>query len=112
MAGALVLNVALNAALIPAWGVVGAAWTAVVGESLLAVALLSFHGSAKDLVNGENAMVVADNDTDAFAATIERLLADAALATRLGEAGRSFAHDTQTWSSAAERIENVYRGLV
>ena len=43
MAGALVLNVALNAALIPAWGTIGAAWTAVVGESLLAVALLSFH---------------------------------------------------------------------
>ena len=76
------------------------------GESLR-----PFHGSAKDLVN-ENALVVADNDTDAFAATIERLLADAALATRFGEAGWRFAHDTLTWSSAAERIENVYRGLV
>jgi glycosyltransferase involved in cell wall biosynthesis len=63
-------------------------------------------------VNGENAMVVADNDTDAFAAAIERLLADAALATRLGEARPRFAHETLTWSSAAERIENVYRGLV
>jgi O-antigen/teichoic acid export membrane protein len=41
MAGALVLNVALNAALIPAWGAVGAAWATVVGESLLAVALLT-----------------------------------------------------------------------
>ena len=86
--------------------------TAVVGESLPAVALLSFHGSAKGVVNGENAMVVADNDTEAFAATIERLLADDALATRLGEAGRRFAHETLIWSSAAERIENVHRGLV
>jgi glycosyltransferase involved in cell wall biosynthesis len=73
--------------------------------------VVSFHGSAKHLVNGENAMVVADNDTGAFAAAIERLLADDALATRLGEAGRKFVHETLTWSSAAERIENVYRGL-
>jgi Na+-driven multidrug efflux pump len=41
MAGALALNVALNAVLIPAWGAVGAAWAAVVGELLLAVALIT-----------------------------------------------------------------------
>jgi O-antigen/teichoic acid export membrane protein len=41
MAGALVLNVALNAALIPSWGAVGAAWATVVAESLLAMALLT-----------------------------------------------------------------------
>jgi glycosyltransferase involved in cell wall biosynthesis len=69
-------------------------------------------GLPQKLVNGENAMVVADYDTDAFAAAIERLLADDALATRLGEAGRKLVHETLTWSSAAERIENVYRGLV
>lgn len=73
---------------------------------------VSFHGSAKHLLNGVSAMVVADNDTDAFAAVIERLLADDARATRLGEAGRKFVHETLTWSSAAERIENLYRGLV
>jgi Na+-driven multidrug efflux pump len=41
MVGALVVNVALNALLIPGWGALGAAWTTVIGESLLAVTLLS-----------------------------------------------------------------------
>ena len=41
MAGALVLNVGLNAALIPTWGAVGAAWATLVAESLLAIALLA-----------------------------------------------------------------------
>jgi glycosyltransferase involved in cell wall biosynthesis len=75
-------------------------------------AVVSFRGSAKHLIDGANAMVVEDNDTDAFAGAIERLLGDGALANRLGEAGRKLVHDTLTWSSAAARIEDVYRGIL
>jgi glycosyltransferase involved in cell wall biosynthesis len=73
--------------------------------------VVSFQGSAKHLVHGENAMVVADSDTQAFAAAIERLLTDDALASRLGEAGRKLVQSTLSWSGAAERIEAVYEGL-
>jgi glycosyltransferase involved in cell wall biosynthesis len=74
-------------------------------------AVVSFQGSAKHLVDGENAVVVANNDTDAFACAIERLLADDALRARLGEAGRELVRTTLSWSGAAERIEAVYEGL-
>jgi glycosyltransferase involved in cell wall biosynthesis len=73
--------------------------------------VVSFAGSAKHLVNGENALVVADNDTGAFATAIVRLLADDALASRLGEAGQKLVRTTLSWSGAAERVEAVYEGL-
>jgi O-antigen/teichoic acid export membrane protein len=38
-AAAVVFNVSMNALVIPAWGAVGAAWTTVIGESLLALTL-------------------------------------------------------------------------
>jgi O-antigen/teichoic acid export membrane protein len=41
MAVALVFNVSLNALLIPAFGAVGAAWTTVIGESVLALTMVS-----------------------------------------------------------------------
>jgi O-antigen/teichoic acid export membrane protein len=41
MAAGLAANVSANAVVIPTWGMVGAAWTTVVGESLLAVTLVS-----------------------------------------------------------------------
>lgn len=41
MAVAVVFNVSMNALVIPAWGAVGAAWTTVIGECLLALTLVS-----------------------------------------------------------------------
>jgi O-antigen/teichoic acid export membrane protein len=41
MAVAVLGNVSMNAVAIPTWGAVGAAWTSVIGESLLALALTS-----------------------------------------------------------------------
>jgi glycosyltransferase involved in cell wall biosynthesis len=73
--------------------------------------VVSFRGSAKNLVHGENAMVVADRDTRSFATAIEQLLDDKALASRLGEAGRTLVLSTLSWSGAAERIEAVYEGV-
>jgi O-antigen/teichoic acid export membrane protein len=41
MAAALAFNVSVNAVVIPTWGTVGAAWTTVIGEILLALTLVS-----------------------------------------------------------------------
>jgi glycosyltransferase involved in cell wall biosynthesis len=74
--------------------------------------VVSFEGSAKHLVDGEHGVVVADNDTEAFAAAIDQLLADTAFASRLGEAGRRMVLSRLSWGAAAEEIEAVYEKLL
>jgi glycosyltransferase involved in cell wall biosynthesis len=74
--------------------------------------VVSFEGSAKHLVDGEHGVVVADNDTEAFAAAIDQLLADTAFASRLGEAGRRMVRSRLSWSAAANEIEAVYDSLL
>lgn len=56
------------------------------------------------LRDGEDAIVVPAGDVDAFAAALERLTADQALADRIGRAGRAAAVGRWSWSARAERI--------
>jgi len=74
--------------------------------------IVSFRSSAKHLLHGELGWVVEDGDVTAFADGIERLLADSALAARLGANARSYARATLTWERTAEQAEAVYRRLV
>jgi len=74
--------------------------------------IVSFRSSAKHLSHGELGWVVEDGDVTAFADGIERLLADSALAARLGANARSYARATLTWERTAEQAEAVYRRLV
>jgi glycosyltransferase involved in cell wall biosynthesis len=74
--------------------------------------VVSFEGSAKHLVDGEHGVVVADNDTEAFAAAIEQLLAATAFASRLGAAGRKMVLSRLSWGAAADEIEGVYDKLL
>ena len=74
--------------------------------------VVSFEGSAKHLVDGEHGVVVADNDTEAFAAAIDQLLADTAFASRLGEAGRRMVLSRLSWGAAADEIEAVYHRML
>lgn len=74
--------------------------------------IVSFRSSAKHLSHGELGWVVDDGDVAAFADGIERLLADSALAARLGANARSYARATLTWERTAEQAEGVYRRVV
>ncbi|MGA2842313.1 MAG: glycosyltransferase family 4 protein [Steroidobacteraceae bacterium] len=69
--------------------------------------IVSFAGSAKHLTHGCTGLMVPDNDIDALAEEILRLIADKDLARRLGTAARTFARNELGWASVAERIEAV-----
>jgi len=73
--------------------------------------VVSFTGSAKNLIHGESAWVVPNRDIRAFADGILKLLDDRALAARLGENARRYARDNFSWDAVAQRITEVYANL-
>ncbi len=75
-------------------------------------AVVAFAGSAKRVEHGATGLIVPNRDTAAFAAAILRLVADPPAARRLGEAAQAFVAATASWSTAAERCERVYAGLL
>jgi glycosyltransferase involved in cell wall biosynthesis len=74
-------------------------------------AIVSFAGSARGLTSGQNALVVADGNIEAFARAIQQLLDNPALATRLGLGAGQSARG-RTWDVTAERVENVYQRVL
>lgn len=74
--------------------------------------IVSFDGSAVHLVHEKTGLRVPDGDTSAMAAAIERLLADPALAGRLGRAARRQVREEFSWERTAERVEQVYLRLL
>ena len=61
-------------------------------------------------VNDEEDILLADTAAD-FAGQIARVLGDAALARRLGEAARHRAEACYNWQAAVDRLEHFYREL-
>jgi glycosyltransferase involved in cell wall biosynthesis len=61
-------------------------------------------------VADERELLIADNPA-AFAAKLVRLLEDAALARRLGEAARHLVEQRYGWGASAARLEGLYREL-
>jgi glycogen(starch) synthase len=61
--------------------------------------------------DGVEGFRVPTGDADAFAAAIDRLLGDPALARRLGEAGRARARREHDWDALGGRMLEVYRGV-
>ena len=61
--------------------------------------------------DGETALLVPPGDAAALAAAIGRVLDDAALAARLGAAGRARVTATWTWQHTAERMVQHYRAV-
>jgi len=53
---------------------------------------------------------VPQDDPDALAGAIARLLQDEPLRARMGAAGRAYAR-TQDWSAVAGRVKDVYAAL-
>lgn len=66
-------------------------------------------GGIPDVVDdGETGFLVPPSDPDALAAALDRLLADPALAARMGEAGRALVRGRFSWPELARRIEEVW----
>ncbi len=59
--------------------------------------------------DGEAALLVAPDDSDALKSAIARVLGDPSLARRLGQAGRKRAIARYSWPAIAERTEAWYR---
>ncbi len=61
-------------------------------------------GLRESVLDGRTGFLVPHGDVSALAAAFDRIIADPALVTRLGTAGRSFA-ESFTWESAADHTE-------
>jgi glycosyltransferase involved in cell wall biosynthesis len=62
--------------------------------------------------DGETALIVPPQDTPALASALARLMDDAALRARLGEAARRFALERCTLAAMCDAMEEVYRGVL
>jgi glycosyltransferase involved in cell wall biosynthesis len=69
-------------------------------------------GLTDAVVDGETGLVVPAGDVAALRAALERLLGDAALRARLGEAGRRRAVERFSLAAAARDTIAVYRGIL
>jgi glycosyltransferase involved in cell wall biosynthesis len=78
----------------------------------LGKAIVACAGSAKGLVDGVTARVVADGDPGAFAAAIAGLLRDPGARERLGRAARRCVEDRAGWDAGLDRIEGIYRRVL
>jgi 1,2-diacylglycerol 3-alpha-glucosyltransferase len=75
-------------------------------------AVVACAGSAKGLVDGVNARVVADGDAPGFAAAMGALLRAPAERRRLGRAARQVVEDGTSWDTGLDRIEAIYRRVL
>jgi glycosyltransferase involved in cell wall biosynthesis len=66
---------------------------------------------AELIVDGQSGLLVPPNDPPSLGAAVERLLADPALAHRLGAAGAEATAGPERWTEAASRTLALYRTL-
>jgi glycosyltransferase involved in cell wall biosynthesis len=70
-------------------------------------------GAVPDLVShGQHGVLVEPGDIAGLAAGLSLLLADAALAQRLGAAGRERVEAAYTWSAQADKTHEVLRRVI
>ncbi len=65
-----------------------------------------------ELLRESGGGLVVEPEPEALGDAIERIACDAALAARLGEAGRNFVRQHYRWADIAERMETLYRSLL
>jgi glycosyltransferase involved in cell wall biosynthesis len=66
---------------------------------------------AAEIVRESGAGIVVAGDVEPLGAAMRGLIADAALARSMGEAGRRHAAEHYTWARIAERMERLYEGI-
>ena len=74
--------------------------------------VVACESAAYPVENGVTGLVVPDNDTEAFAAALHRLLTDARLRTELGRKGRQAIEKTYRPEMVAEQLEGIAEALL
>jgi glycosyltransferase involved in cell wall biosynthesis len=74
--------------------------------------VLSFAGSAPGVCHRQTGWLVPDGDVDGFAEGALTLLANAELASAMGQNARRLVKDKHDWSRSAELTENIYRRVL
>lgn len=72
-------------------------------------AIVSFEGSAEVLTNEFTGLVVPNDDIDAFANAILKLLDNPHWARKLGENARTNVQEFFVWENSVESLEEIYR---
>ena len=75
------------------------------------VPIVSFAGSAHNLVDNENGLVIPDGNTVMFADALDKLLNDQEVARRLSIAARRDAKRAGTWLDVARKLDSVFSGM-
>jgi glycosyltransferase involved in cell wall biosynthesis len=65
-----------------------------------------------ELTEGENALLLENGTSLEIAARLRQLIADPALAERLGRGARAFAEQNLSWEANAVLLSDFYRGLL
>ena len=74
--------------------------------------VVSFAGSTRYIVDGRSGVVISNDNVEAFAAGILRLLADGTLRSALGAEAKRYAAEKLSWSATAMSLEAVYARLL
>jgi glycosyltransferase involved in cell wall biosynthesis len=69
-------------------------------------------GLPEVVLDGKTGLLVPPGDVDALAAAMSRLLADPALRTQMGQAGRQFMLENYRWEDNAELMEQLYNEVL
>lgn len=69
-------------------------------------------GIPEIVVDGETGILVPSGGAEALAGALARLIGDAGLRARLGDAGRRKVEAEYRWETCVDRMESVYAGIV
>jgi len=75
-------------------------------------AIVAFAGSAEILEHERTGLVIPNDDVEAFAAAILRLLADPQRARELGRNARLQVEEFFVWEAAVQRLEQIYETVL
>jgi glycosyltransferase involved in cell wall biosynthesis len=79
---------------------------------IMGLPLVSFAGSGRHLVDGDNALLVEDGNIAAFAAAIDRLIDDPDLAHRLGNNAKRHVQEKNNWETSVRKLEAILFDIV
>lgn len=78
------------------------------GVPVMASNLPALAELVKDRVNG---LLIDPSDTGAWTESLEKLMVDPSLRSRLGRSGRKFVSENRTWSSCSSKLQRIYSSL-
>ena len=74
--------------------------------------IVSFAGSARNLVDNVNGLVIPDGNTEMFANALDKVLNDQEVAQKLSKAARNDAKRAGTWTDVARKLDSVFSSLM